>query len=371
MRKITLLAGGDVCPTKESQDVFSAGQGDGLLQAGLQAIWEGADFRVINLETPLADRQTPIEKCGPALCAPTSCIRGLAALRPSGVGLSNNHIFDQGAEGLASTLNALDGAGLAHFGAGENLAQADRPLYFEKDGVRIGVYALCEREFSWADGNAPGANPMDELDIGERMAQIKGACQHLVVLYHGGREYYPYPSPRLQKRCRKLADWGADAVLCQHSHCIGSYESYNGSILVYGQGNFLFDMEDEPCFDTGLLVELSFAQGETQAAFLPIRRQNHGAALVTGAEAEAILSDFFHRSQEIMEPGFVQSHYHAYAIQQRERMLKVFLSGNVFLRGLNLLYGRKPSRVYSRATQLAIKNSLQCEAINELIREGL
>lgn len=371
MSKITLLAGGDVCPTKESWETFFAGRAGALLQGGLEPVWREADFRVFNLETPLSDKETPIEKCGPALRAPIPCVKGLASLSPDGVGLSNNHILDQGAQGLDSTIRALEQAGIPHFGAGPSLQQADRPLMLEKDGVRICLYAVCEREFSWADAHGPGANPFDALEIGERIRRLKKECRHLVVLYHGGREYYPYPSPGLQKRCRKLADWGADAVLCQHSHCVGSYERYGGGVLVYGQGNFLFDMEDEPCFDTGLLVRLTFEAGGVRESFIPIRRQAHGAALAAGEDGEAILRGFFQRSEEILEPGFLGDRYHAYAMEQRERMLKVFLSGNLFLRGLNLLYGRRPSRVYSRAAQLAIKNSLQCEALNELLREGL
>ena len=33
---------------------------------------------------------------------------------------------------------------------------------------------------------------------------------------------------------------GADVVLCQHSHCIGCYEQYEGAHILYGQGNFHF-----------------------------------------------------------------------------------------------------------------------------------
>lgn len=63
------------------------------------------------------------------------------------------------------------------------------------------------------------------------------------MLYHGGKEYYRYSSPNLQKTCRKMTEKGADLVLCQHSHCIGSYEEYNDSTILYGQGNFIFNMK--------------------------------------------------------------------------------------------------------------------------------
>ncbi len=371
MSRVTMLIGADVAPTDSSRDAFLAGDAKRLLHNGLREVWEGADLRVFNLETPLCDVSSPIEKCGPALRAPTACVRGLTALRPDCVALSNNHIFDQGAAGLSATLGTLRAARIDAFGAGMCLAEADEPCVLTANGVRVCVYAVCEHEFSCAGENAPGANAFDALEIGDRVRALKRTCDHLVVLYHGGREYYPYPSPQLQRRCRKMADCGADAVICQHSHCVGSYERYHGGVLVYGQGNFLFDLDDEPCFDTGLLVRLSFEAGRTEASFVPVVRRNHGAAPAAGGEGEAVLGGFLARSGELARPEFVQARYRAYAEAQREKMLKVFLSGNMLLRAVNLLYGRRPTRVYSRATRLAIKNSLQCEALHELMTEGL
>lgn len=371
MSGVTMLIGADVAPTPASEAAFLAGDAALLLQGGLKEIWERADARVFNLETPLADADTPIEKCGPALRASAACARGIAALAPDGVALANNHILDHGAAGLNATFAALEQAGVASFGAGADKARADEPLLLVKDGLRICVYAACEHEFSCAGTDTPGANAFDALEIADRVRALKQTCDRLVVLYHGGREYYPYPSPELMRRCRKMADCGADAVICQHSHCVGSYERYGGGAIVYGQGNFLFDMDDAPCFEQGLLVRLTFAEHETEATFVPIIRSNHGAAPAAGAAETAILDGFFARSKELMQPGFVQAHYCAYAQGQREKLLKVFLSGNPLLRAVNVLYGRRPTRVYSRATQLAIKNSLTCEAINELMTEGL
>ena len=370
MSKITVAVGADVVPTSGSRAAFTKDTPQ-LLQSELAGLWHAADFRVFNLETPLADADTPIEKCGMALRAPTDCIAGICALAPSCVSLANNHIFDHGAAGLHATLETLARAGIPYFGAGQNAAEADGAHILQKDGVRIGVYAVCEHEFSCAGANTPGANAFDALEIADRIRALKQACDHLIVLYHGGREYDPYPSPELAKRCRKMAECGADAVLCQHSHCIGSYEVYHGATIVYGQGNFLFDLDDEPCFDRGLIVLLTFDAGRTEAAFVPVVRRSHGASKAGADEARAILDGFLGRSEELKQPGFIESRYAEYAASQRERMLKVFLSGNRLLRAVNVLYGRKPTRVYSRATQLAIKNSLQCEALNELLIKGL
>lgn len=366
-----ILLGADVSPTEKSLAAFLSGEVSRLLSPDLAAIWNDADARIFNLECPLADRETPIEKCGAALRAPTAAAAGIAGLRPTAVALSNNHILDQGAAGLASTAEALRGARIPFFGAGSTAREADGAFTLLLQNKRVAVYAVCEHEYSVAEGERPGANGFDALEIADRLRAIKRDCDYLIVLYHGGREYDPYPSPMLQKRCRKMAEAGANLVLCQHSHCIGSQETYRGCPIVYGQGNFLFDMDDEPCFETGLVVQLLFTDKGVQAEYLPVYRANHGAALAQGALRDEILGGFSARSAEIAVPGFVTERYRAYAAEYREKMLKVFLSGHPALRLLCRLYGRRPTRVYSKAALLAIRNTVACESLNELVEAGL
>ena len=78
---------------------------------------------------------------------------------------------------------------------------------------------------------------------------------------HGGNEGYPYPSPRLMDTCRFLVEQGANAVICQHSHCVGCYEEYRGGHIVYGQGNLIFDASiPPPGWNEGVLVRLHISE---------------------------------------------------------------------------------------------------------------
>ncbi len=369
---LCILIGADVAPTESNLAAFQSGAG-AVLSDGLAEVWRAADARLFNLETPLADRKTPAHKCGPCLRSPAGCARGIAALRPTAVSLCNNHILDHGEAGLCATVEALAGAGVSSFGAGPNLKEAEKPFYFTHSGVRMGVYAVCEHEFSVATEQSAGANPLDLLELGERVRAARAGCDHLIALYHGGREGYPYPSPALQKACRKMAECGASLVLCQHSHCVGSFERYHGATIVYGQGNFIFDVDDGgACFDTGLLVRLEIEGGGAETVdFVPLVRARGGAALAHGERAREILDGFFARSERVPDEAFVCAKYEAYAAESKEKLLKVFLSGNPALRTLNVLYGRRPTRVYPRETKTAILNTLLCESIRELLTEGL
>lgn len=369
---LEVIIGADVVPTASNLTAFQS-ETPQLLKDGLEEIWNAADLRLFNLETPLADRESSINKCGPHLIAPTKCAAGLAALRPGAVCLGNNHILDQGEAGLLSTLAALKSREIAAFGAGDDLDEADKPYFFVQHGVHIGVYAVCEHEFSCATDRRGGANPIDPVNLGDRIRALKSSCERLIVLVHGGREHYEYPSPELQKLCRKMAECGASLVICQHSHCIGSAEKWNGATIVYGQGNFIFDAADGGAgFDTGLLVRYRVGDyGADEVDYVPAVRVSGGAALAGEKQAAEILEGFERRSRRLRIEGFVAARYGVYAAEQKEKLLKVFLSGNALLRAVNVLFGRKPTRVYSRRAKTDMLNTLRCESIRELAAESL
>src|SRR5699024_1436352 len=102
----------------------------------------------------------------------------------------------------------------------------------------------------------PGANPFDPLESFDHIQELKSKCDYVIVLYHGGKERYRYPSPYLQKVCRKFAQKGADLIVCQHSHCIGAYEEFEGSTIIYGQGNFIFNTLNNEFWNTSLLIKV-------------------------------------------------------------------------------------------------------------------
>ena len=362
------MIGADLAPTESNLEAFAAGDAATLLGEQLLARWQDADFRIFDLECPLIDRGTPIEKCGPAISAPAAAAAGIGALAPDLVTLANNHIMDYGNEGLVSTCGLLQQAGIPFVGVGRNCREADEPYFFQVDGHRVVVYACAEKEFSQAGTDAPGANPFDPLEIADTLRAIREDCDTLIVLYHGGPEEWPYPTPELQKRLRKMVEAGADAVLCQHGHCVGCMEAYQGGLIVYGQGNFIFDVPDgKPCWDTGLLVELTLGEGPLQAEYLPIGRADGGCRLLAGEEAKQVLEGFFARSEEIKTPGAVEARTKERGRQLSAQLGRALLGNSLLLRGLNLLSGRKPmARFYDRAARLRLYNFFACETLREL-----
>ena len=371
---MSVLIGADIAPVGGAVPLFENGDIGELAGAALAEEINKADFRVFNLESPLTDTLSPIEKHGPHLAAPVKCVSGLTALKADLVTLANNHIMDQGAGGLCDTVRALDAAGIAFFGAGEDLAAAERPFTVEIGGVRYGFLACAEKEFSIAGENTPGAAAFDPLETPDRVAALKARCGRVAVLYHGGREHYPYPSPGLRRTCRKLAEKGADLVVCQHSHSIGCMEVWQGSTIVYGQGNFLFDGSDEACWRESLLIRIG---DDGSVSFLPLKKAGSGVRLAEGAEGERILEDFRRRSEEILKPGFVEEKYAALAEEALTDYLRIAHGRRPFpLRALNRLTGGRVMKAllhsrYRAADRAGIMDCLSCEAHRELFLKGL
>jgi hypothetical protein len=368
-----ILIAGDLVPTKSNKDFFNHADTKALLGEELLSIWNSADIRIFNLEVPLTDTEDPIDKCGPNLIAPTSVIKGIKALEPSLLTLANNHIFDQGEQGLQSTIKVLNKNNIPYVGVGENLTEASEPYIIEKDGFKIGIYACAEHEFSIAGGKTPGANPFDPLESLDHIQELKTKCDYAIVLYHGGKEHYRYPSPYLQKVCRKICEKGADLVICQHSHCIGCFEQYEGSTIVYGQGNFIFDKSKSEYWDTSILVKLEINDSQVDTEYIPITRKGNGVRLATGQAAKEILDGFQRRSKEILQEGFIEKQYQEFAEANIQSYLSTFSGFEKWISRIDrrLLNGMLTKMIYNKKKLLTIQNFIECEAHRELVIEGL
>ncbi len=371
-----LYIGADFVPTDINKSLFEEGKGEALVGKELYEILKQSDLNVFNLEVPFTDTETPIVKFGNNLIAPSKTVYGYKALEPIFLTLANNHSLDQGAEGLTTTLNLLKQHEIAHAGAGANLKEAKKPFIFQKDGVRIGFYLCTENEFTMATCHSMGANPFDVLDSFDEVAALKEQCDYVIVLYHGGKEYYRYPSPMLQRYCRKFIDKGANLVICQHNHCVGSREDYNGGSIIYGQGNFIFNSEFYTKYKEfvkdSLLIRVEATKDSFVICELPIRMSDNGTRLATDAEAAETLAGYKKRSEEIKDAHFVISNYKAFADTHVKRYLREFLGRSFIIRAINALFGRKLMQLILGPTSyLAIQNYLECEAHHELFLRGI
>lgn len=368
-----VLIAADIVPTQSNYEQFAKANIESLFGDDIVRAFNEASCRIANLEVPLSDKNSPIGKNGPNLIAPSSAVNALHALHIDLVTLANNHIMDQGSQGLESTMKVLSRKGIAYTGAGQNSIEARRPFILDGGELKIGIYACAEHEFSIATETESGANPFDELNSLDDIFELKKTCDYVVVLYHGGREHYPYPTPLLQRRCRRMVDKGADLVVCQHSHCVGCKEVYKSGTIVYGQGNFLFDKDKEECWKTGLLISIN---ENKEIEFMPIKKEKNGVRLANGDDADSILQSFEKRSKEICLNGFVEQKFMAYVNDYSDGyFLRLSGNTNLLFRIFNRLTKHRLQQIiverYLRQNKYVLRNFIECEAHREIILSKL
>lgn len=366
-----ILIGGDICPIGANTNHFRNGDANALFQ-DLLGEFRAADLVVANLECPFIERSTPIVKTGPAFGASPDCIRGI---KEAGIGvlcLANNHVLDHGAPGLKTTMDTCAGAGIATVGSGENLGLARRPLIQTVCGRRIGIIAMAEHEFSIAQPDAPGANPLDIIEFVQTMEGLRGQTDYILVLLHAGPEFLTVPSPNLRRTCRFLVERGANAVVVQHPHSLGGYEAYLGGHIVYGQGALVMDeyiYRKSREFHEGFLVGLTIeADGTSRMDLIPFVQSDPppGARLMAKAPAEALLAALAAKSAAIQDDAYLAREWKRYCVEQTHEYLSVLLAHNRFVRRANRR-GPLASLLYNRKRMLGTRNVIQCETHREIL----
>lgn len=360
-----ILIGGDVCPTSNNISDFSSGKIDTFLEKKLLDKWQEAGYRIFNLEVPLCENISPIKKSGPNLFCSKECINGIVQLNPNLICLANNHIMDQGIKGFKNTISLLSQNNINYVGVGNNSLELKKYYILSKDNIKIGIYNCCDTEFTSSTSTFPGANCFDSLSAFDDIKELKKMCKYTIVIFHGGKEYYRYPSPYLQKISHKLVDSGANLILYQHTHCIGCYEKYKNSNILYGQGNFIFTDKTDEFWSSGLLVELEISKEKFDVNYIPI--ENDGK-LINLADKK-IMKEFYKRSEEILKDSFVETMYKEFADSQILNYLNQCNGKTLIKRVLRKLFGTK--RMFNDSDLLNIQNILQCDAHRELFLQAL
>lgn len=282
----------------------------------LKPFIDRAAFTVVNFEAPVSGTTEDAILCKDYIhyADPEATAAALKAVGIDAVSLANNHSMDQGAKGLANSLEALSAAGIAAFGAGDDLDKAEAPLLKEiqRPGggkMMIAIFGLFEerevyrRKYDfYAEARKPGAAPLDPRVFRQQVAALRKQHQDLfVIAYPHWGSNYSWARGRQVDFGHALVDAGADMVVGHHGHTAQDIERYKDKWILYGIGNFLFNSpgryaENPDILPYSLVAELSFgraAGSEPTVRLYPIssdnRRTGYQPNLVKRSEAETIL----------------------------------------------------------------------------------
>jgi hypothetical protein len=201
------------------------------------------DYVIAGAEAPITARTQPFDLGkefsygSPPQIAPVLAGHGVDA-----VNLATNHTFDRGPAGLADTIRHAESAGLAAFGAGPDLARAERPLLLRTALGTLGVIGIGEHygSASQARDAAPGTLVLSPQRVrrGADLARAAGA-DWVIATVHWGANYEPVDAQQ-RHWAQTFADAGYDAVIGTGPHRVQPIEFIGRMPVAYSLGNFVF-----------------------------------------------------------------------------------------------------------------------------------
>lgn len=348
-----LLIAGDLCPRFSAEDLYDKAE---EITKEVREVVKSYDAAMVNIETVYSKASEPIKKSGPNLKSRPETLSFVKGFGFDIAACANNHMGDYGEKGLLDTLDTLNGLGMPTVGAGKNEQEAKKPLYVERNGVKIAIVNCAEHEFGIADKNHAGMAGMDYYTTSHIIKEAKENADKVILFMHGGNETNPVPRKGMVKICHFFAECGADAIVISHAHCPQGFEIYNDVPIYYGTGNFyMAALKPKGMWEKGYMVALKIEKDKpVKTEIIPYHQTFDGSEIhiLKGAEKEKFLKYIDCISAVIFKEDLYDNMTLAWAKRYMEDMTDFEERGN-----------KAPDSEHT----LYIRNSYTCESHNELM----
>ena len=189
--------------------------------------------------------------------------------------LAHNHILDSQIEGVVSTADAIEKAGMIPVGVYTHESRSEAPLVIkEVNGIKVAILAYSygfngiEQSISQEDYN----RYLSDLDEDKMKAEIERAEKEAditIIMPQMGVEYQIEPTEEQKKLYHKMIDWGADIIFGGHPHVVEPAETVekegDKKLIIYSMGNFISnqrietmqDVENAKWTERGVLMDVT------------------------------------------------------------------------------------------------------------------
>ncbi len=253
-----------------------------------------ADIMVLNNEFPYSDRGTPTPEKQFTFRARPQTVSYLGDLGVDLVSLANNHAYDYGETAFLDTMDTLAQAGIAYVGAGRNLQEARRPVYYIINNMKIAFVAATQIERldnpdtkGATDTSAGVFRCWNGDNLLETVREARQNSDFVIVFLHWGTENQDTIDWAQEKQAPEVAEAGADLIIGAHPHCLQQISMVNGVPVVYSLGNFWFNSKT---VDTGMVKVVLNENGLQSLQFIPCLQSGCRTSLVQGEEKSRILN---------------------------------------------------------------------------------
>jgi len=192
-------------------------------------------------------------------------------------GLANSHTSNMdGLNGFRTTREYLDKYNIQYFG------HFDKQYLSEIcEVVSLPVSIITNQEYKkTSDYRFPvaicGYHNTFSLATDEQLSMISYYAQYFptFVVPIQGKEYPTTPDGLQRQEFRKMIDKGADVIIGASAHVVQAAEAYNGKLIFYSLGNFIFDQQfSEPVRSSAVLnTKLTFTVDDNLQKYLILGR---------------------------------------------------------------------------------------------------
>ena len=254
----------------------------------------GADIMMLNNEFAYSSRGTPIEEKQFTFRARPETAGYLTDMGVDLVSLANNHAYDYGPDALVDTLDILREEGIPYVGAGRNIDEARKIVYYIVGDMKIAFVSATQIERL----DTPDTKEATETSAGvfrcwngekllETVREAAANSDFVVAYIHWGTENQAELDWAQLKQAPELVDAGADLVIGDHPHCLQPIGVIRGVPVIYSLGNFWFNSKT---IDTGMVEVVIDQTGIVSYQFVPCLQSGCRTTLLQGTEKDRVLS---------------------------------------------------------------------------------
>lgn len=227
----------------------SNNSGFDYLFSRVSGVLSDSDMTVANMEFPVSE---PFESIPIIFNCHSDVIPAMKKAGIKMVTIANNHILDQGENGIFNTIRNLDENRMKYIGAGKTEESARRGLIQEIKGVRIGFIAYTGYlNYPRLVKKSPYINWFyDKEKVFKDIREIRKKCDFVVMIVHAGTEYSIEPEEKDSSLMKTYIMNGVDLVIAHHPHLIQRADFVkrkDGSTgyIFHSLGNFISNQGSE------------------------------------------------------------------------------------------------------------------------------
>jgi poly-gamma-glutamate capsule biosynthesis protein CapA/YwtB (metallophosphatase superfamily) len=210
--------------------------------------------------------------------APPELAEATAALGWDACSVASNHAVDHGEWGIASTIAALEAAGLEHTGTFLTRRASRRPLIVGVRGVELALLSYTEATNHIVP---PAPFSVGRYDASAILADAcrarRRGADAVVVNLHDGGDFEPRGRHQQGLARRLAASPAITAIVGQGPHIVRPIRFVGGKPVVFSEGDLLSDYDSRPVggarseWASGLIAELVFVASRAAVRVTTVR----------------------------------------------------------------------------------------------------